>query len=204
MARQVLGARASVGVSAIGERSARALHIGELAQMGGAVPGRVMEFVAGRVAARAAMGADLPIPMGPDRAPQWPAGWTGTISHAAGWAVAAATQDPLFLALDLEADEDLPAEIGDEVLSADEQAWCNAQPHAGRAGRLIFSIKECAYKAQYPRSRQVFGFDRFAVSVEGASFAAIFTQDTGEFARGRALTGRFVQSQGLILTGIAL
>lgn len=203
LAHQVLAGRASIGISRIGERSARALHVSELAQMGGAIPARVMEFVAGRVAARVALGSDTAIPMDEDRAPIWPRDVAGTITHAAGWAVAAVAPAPLMLGLDLETDQDLPRDIWDVVLSKTEQAWCLVQPEPGRAATLIFSIKECAYKAQYAQSRQVFGFERFEVSVGAGDFSARFTADTGPFAAGFVVNGLYRRSEGIILTGVA-
>ena len=53
----------------------------------GAIPRRQTEFSAGRAAARAAMTslgfAAAAIPAAPDRAPVWPPGITGSISHSA-------------------------------------------------------------------------------------------------------------------------
>ena len=202
LAREVLGPGVALGLCRIGDRTARALHHPELAQMGGATPARVLEFVAGRVAARAAMGRDVPVLMGTDRAPLWPEGVVGTITHGAGWALAAVA-DAGPLALDLEPDADLPGDVWDIVLSGAESAWALRQPEPGRAARLIFSIKECAYKAQYPRSRSIFDFDRFAVEVDDGGFLARFTEDTGPFPRGFAMRGHYQRSQGVILTGIA-
>src|SRR5580692_6347409 len=69
---------------------------------------RVQEFAAGRVCARAALAqlgyAAVALPMGEDRAPQWPAGATGSITHTNGFcaAVVAATAQIRALGLDAE------------------------------------------------------------------------------------------------------
>ena len=56
--------------------------------MARAVPQRRREFFAGRLAAHRAMEAlghlPEPVPMGQDRAPVWPQGLVGSISHGAG------------------------------------------------------------------------------------------------------------------------
>src|SRR5277367_2552834 len=60
-----------------------------------AVRARRTEFLAGRACARSALRkladgrADDAIPIGPDRAPVWPAGIVGAITHAHGFAAAA-------------------------------------------------------------------------------------------------------------------
>ena len=57
----------------------------EIAAVSNAVPKRVSEFTAGRVAARLALkqlGAPaMSVPMAPDRSPIWPPGLTGSITH---------------------------------------------------------------------------------------------------------------------------
>ena len=58
-----------------------------------AVKSRQQEFTAGRTCARRAMGhlglPDMAIPVGADRAPIWPAGIAGSISHSTTRCVAA-------------------------------------------------------------------------------------------------------------------
>jgi enterobactin synthetase component D len=119
------------------------------------VASRQFEFLAGRAAARAALRAaglaEPPqIAIGPDRAPLWPAGFVGSITHSAGSAWAVAARDTLLRAvgIDMEriVDAALMREIGHRVMtSADMQL---ALPHwpATRLFSLVFSAKESAYK----------------------------------------------------------
>ncbi|MCB1407011.1 MAG: 4'-phosphopantetheinyl transferase superfamily protein [Rhodobacteraceae bacterium] len=174
----------------------------ERAAMRSAVPHRQREFTAGRIAARAAMGRDLAIPMADDRSPLWPTGANGSISHAGGWAIAIAGQPEQMLGVDLERDEPLPGEVLDSVLTPTERAWFGSD--ADTWARVIFSAKECAYKAQYPRSRQIFGFDAFEITLNPSrgSFHAKFQQAIAPFAMGDRLAGRFSRAGGYILTGI--
>src|SRR5438876_615194 len=68
----------------------------ERALVAGASPVRRREFTAGRVCARDALqqlgGPRCAILRDPSRAPIWPEGFVGSISHAAGYCVAAAAR----------------------------------------------------------------------------------------------------------------
>ena len=175
----------------------------EAQAIAGAVPLRQHEFAAGRKAARAALRRPLPIPMGADRAPVWPPGWVGSITHAGGWAIAAVSADHRLLGIDLELDDDLPADIWDTVLLPSERDGLHGRADAGRLARVIFSAKESAYKAQYPLSRALFGFEQFAVDLGEGVFTATFQGAVGPFRRGDRLDGRFARADGFILTAIA-
>ena len=191
----------SLGVERIGPAD---LFPQEAAAMTGAVAARKDEFATGRKAARAALGAARPIPMGADRAPVWPRGWVGSITHAGDWALAVASRSHRMVGVDLEHDEDLPAEVWDTILLPAERDWLRGRADAGRLARVIFSAKECAYKAQYPLSRELFGFDVFAVTLGDAVFSARFQRAVGPFRPGDRIDGRFARADGFILTAIAL
>lgn len=198
LARQVTGGRCQVATVPVALGDPGALLGNEAEAISGAVPARQREFAAGRVAARMAMGQPLALPMGPDRAPIWPAGWSGSITHAGLWAVAAALRGQGLVGLDMEPDEDLPAEILDTVLTPVERSVLRDL----RQARRIFAIKEAAYKAQYPLSGQIFGFEVFEVRLGGAGFAAVFQQDIGPFRRGEALIGLAGVADGFVMAGI--
>lgn len=183
----------------------------ECAAMARAVPARQAEFAAGRHAARQAMaGLGLPaspIPMGADRAPIWPAGVTGSITHHGTLALAvAARAGTLALGLDAEPDEDLPGDLLPLICDSDERDWICGRDRPLRWARLIFAAKEAAYKCQYPLSRTLFGFDALTVRVEPgtAALTARFLCPVAPFARGRVLHGRFAFAEGLILAGFSL
>ncbi len=177
-----------------------------------AIPARQREFNAGRAAARMAQAAlghePRAVPMGSDRAPIWPEGLCGSISHAADTCVAVVTDDPAIRALGLDVEEKLglPADVLDIVLHPDERRWINRQPNPDLLSRLFFSAKECAYKAQYPLSRQLFGFETIAITVdtERGAFDARFTRPVPPFASGAGLAGRFSVSDRLIITAVTL
>lgn len=170
----------------------------------GAVVRRLVEFSAGRHAARVALaGLGLPtaaIPQGADRAPVWPPGISATITHSASACLAAATRGQRGLGLDLEEDRPLDPALWDTVLSAAERDWAEAQPDPGRAALMVFSAKEAAYKAQYPLSRQMLGFDAMEIRFEGAAFAACLRLPVGPFAVDDTIAGAMAQPDGHILT----
>ncbi len=128
-----------------------------------AVPCRKSEFAAGRRAARRAIAAlGLPltaIPMGPARAPVWPEGLVGSISHAGGLclAVVARTRDVTSIGVDIEADRPMTSDLISEICHPTELAGVQPEARADIAKR-IFSAKEAAYKAHYPTFQRVFGF----------------------------------------------
>ncbi|MFZ1470007.1 MAG: 4'-phosphopantetheinyl transferase superfamily protein [Paracoccaceae bacterium] len=169
-----------------------------------AVPSRRAEFSAGRYAARVAMAAlGLPlraIPMGDDRAPIWPAGLVGSISHCRGACLAAVMPGAAGLGLDLEGDDDLPADLWDSILLPAERDWVQRQTQPGAAAKLIFSAKEAAYKAQYAQSRTLFGFYALQITVSATSFVASFQREIAPYSAGARLAGRWARAEGLVLT----
>lgn len=202
-----LGARAaglfpaSVVVAVAAPCDFATLHPAEAAGIARAVPDRQREFAGGRAAARIAQHrlgrVPLPVPMGADRAPVWPEGLRGSITHAGGLCLAAVTDDPRIeaLGLDLEVDESLPDGVAAEVLLPVE---------AGMPGRVVFSAKETVFKALYPTVGAVFGFEAVRVLVEGDRFGAETLVRLGPLAPGLRLSGRLWRGDGLILTALAL
>lgn len=198
LARRLTGGRCGIGVVAVAKGDPEALPEVERLAIARAVPQRQREFAAGRQAARLAMRQPFSLPMGADRAPVWPAGWVGSISHAGPWAIAAMSREVRMVGIDLEQDQDLPAEVLNTVLSGGELARLADL----RQARLIFAIKEAAYKAQYPVTRQLFGFEVFEVRLEGDGFDAVFQDDIGPFRRGETLSGLFGRAEGLVLAAV--
>jgi 4'-phosphopantetheinyl transferase EntD len=181
---------------------------GEAAHLSRARPKRIAEFTAGRTAARQAMealGVDpQPVLVASDRAPIWPEGLVGSISHSATWCIAVLARERDFasLGVDIEDDSPFPDDLAGEICSATEMAhaagWSNGT-------KRIFCAKEAAYKAQYPLTGALFGFDRFAVRLaDDHSFDARFTQATKGFRRGDNLPGRILSVAGHLVSGVAI
>ena len=175
-----------------------------------AVPSRLAEFTAGRAAARRAMQAlGLPkaaIPIGPDRAPVWPTGVIGSLSHTDGICAALVARDGAIKAigLDLELNDPLAPDLWPEVCTRAELAALG-QLHGkspGQTARLIFSAKECCYKCIYPQTRTPLGFGAMEILVDqvASSYSATLTQQVGPFAPGTVWLGGFALVAGLIAT----
>lgn len=179
-----------------------------------AIDRRRREYTAGRVAARRAMASlglhGRPVQSGEDRAPIWPEGVVGSLSHTKTCCLAAVAlaRDYRAVGVDLEIDAPLAPALRDTVCGPEERAWLGARPHAERGGlaTLIFSAKECAYKCQYPLTRTLCGFDamRIEPNLAAATFHAVLTRTLGAFDVGARLPGRFSTGAGLILTAMTL
>lgn len=115
-----------------------------------AVDKRQSEYLAGRVCAGLALQAiGAPPQVGrAGRAPVWPAGISGSISHSGGRAMAVVARGGL-LGLDCETvmTAQLAAEISGTVFALADPAWRPVDWDAGRFCTLVFSAKEAAYKA---------------------------------------------------------
>jgi 4'-phosphopantetheinyl transferase EntD len=176
----------------------------EARAVAGAVPARRAEFAAGRLAARRAMVAlgypPASIPMGLDREPVWPAGLEGSIAHTAGVAVAAVRVGRP-LGLDIEDDAPIEPELWPVICHPDELANLPSEDR-GRLVRQVFSAKEAAYKAQFPLTRSLIGFDMLILQLEDDGFTARFRHAVGGLSVGHELRGRRLLAEGLILTGV--
>lgn len=176
-----------------------------------AVPKRRDEFAAGRHAARICLAelghAPVAIPMQADRRPLWPPGVLGSISHAGPFAMAAVARqgDLATLGIDIEPAEAVARELWPIICRPAEIEWLTALPEAeqARAATALFCAKEAAYKAQYPSSLELFGFDRLETRFAGGDFTARFTADTGPFRAGQALTGRIAHAGGMVIAAVA-
>ena len=197
------------------------IHPEEAAQVSTAVPRRRAEFAAGRACARRAlqrMGiGDFVLKNGPDRAPRWPNGVVGSISHAGAvpggfcGAVVGRSRDFLTLGLDAELSDAVGPELWPRVTTATERAWLHRFPEADRPtlAAVLFSAKECFYKAQYPLSGQFLEFADVEVALDlaGSTFEARLTTE-GAGSPGRPLLpgckGRYVEVDGFVITGIGV
>lgn len=85
----------------------------------------------------------------PSGAPIWPAGIVGSLAHDARLAIAAIALAREFagVGIDIEPDEDLPADLVDLVATPTEKARYGP---AFLRNRALFVAKEAVYKAVYP------------------------------------------------------
>jgi 4'-phosphopantetheinyl transferase EntD len=195
--------------------SPSSLDPSEAAQVERAVAKRRREFAAGRLLARRLMGR-LGVPEsfalvnGEDRAPLWPKGIVGSITHTSTWAAVAVARagEVVSLGCDLEHDEPLDEGILRRICVAREREWIAslARERRGRLAMLLFSAKEAAYKAQYRLTRRILDFSDFAVDFddECGTFRAEFQADIEPWRRGDVVRGRWHTASGLIATGVTI
>jgi len=191
------------------------VHPEELKAVQNAVAKRRLEFIAGRTCARLCMDKlGLPgavIPVGTGRAPLWPPGIVGSISHTRGYCGAAAARrdDVLGLGFDAECVDDVRPELWPEIVSETELSDLigAAAGDLDRALALAFAAKESFYKCQYPLSGKWVGFHDVEMRLEadGKDFLIVPRLDIpGAAAKGAPIRGNYEFSGGTVLAGIEI
>ncbi|WHT21621.1 4'-phosphopantetheinyl transferase superfamily protein [Crossiella sp. CA-258035] len=204
-----------VTVETSADRSTVDLFPAELALVAKSVPKRQAEFSTARWCARQALGflGVEPAPILPDErgAPQWPAGFVGSITHCNRYRAAAVAMDTdvLSLGIDAEPNEPLPDGVLEAVSLPEERAMLHALGADSSVcwDRLLFSAKESVYKAWYPPARKMLSFEeaRLAISADGSFTATLLVP--GPTVAGKPLTGftgRWLANNGIVLTAIQL
>ena len=124
---------------------------------------------AARLAAKELLGlsgiSDWQLPRKHGDAPDWPPGWTGSLSHSDEYAVAALAPSSRFagIGIDIEPAEPLPTEIRDTVICGEDVVDDNPD---NIDGRILFCAKEAIYKAVYPVDRRFLEFREVCVDLE--------------------------------------
>ncbi len=188
----------------------------ERALVARAVDRRKREFAAARACARRALGrfgfAPAPLLNAEDRAPIWPEGIVGSITHTHGYcAVAVARWERVAsVGVDVETAAPMDEPIWRRVLTDREITRITASGRTpAEMGRLYFSAKEAFYKCQYPLTRTFLGFHdaEIEIPMDGPAgrFTAVFLRGAGErFAEGDVLEGRFRAEDDYVMTGVTL
>ncbi|MEP5728221.1 MAG: 4'-phosphopantetheinyl transferase superfamily protein [Sulfitobacter sp.] len=151
----------------------------------GAVAKRKGEYRAGRTCAQEALaglsddrtlfekeGIDWPV-IGSDRAPIWPAGVTGTLTHTDICVLCVVGFSAQFsgIGVDLEIPARVQAAKGvaETIGHPEEYAKIAATPWQDIGGTLLFSAKEAMFKAIYPTVQRFVGFEEVRLrSVSGS------------------------------------
>jgi 4'-phosphopantetheinyl transferase EntD len=182
----------------------------EAQQLADAVPSRRHEFAVTRACAHRALARlgcpPAPLLKGPDRAPCWPAGVVGSLTHCSGYHAAAATCDPSIAALGIDAElhAALPDGVASLVITAADR---DRLPTAAGVHweRVVFSAKESVFKAWWPLTRTWLGFADATIDLDPAngSFRAQLHHPPGSPATAPAsLSGRFATTDDLVLTAV--
>ena len=184
-----------------------------------AVPKRRREFTAGRVCARTALlrlgVRDFPIVAGPDRAPVWPPGVVGSLSHCGDYCgVALARRGAIAgVGLDVERARPLQGRVVEIICTEAERRKLDALPDlsSGLWAMIVFSAKESTYKCYHPLMKTFLDFHDVEIDLtpEDSSFTARVLKargaDGGPAAPGiRTLRGRFAWNDAYVFAGVTL
>ncbi|MGV9388841.1 4'-phosphopantetheinyl transferase family protein [Streptomyces olivaceus] len=199
---------------AFGDLAGARLHPAEESAVAGAGPERRAEFATARHLARRALSrlgvTPAPLPAGPYRAPRWPPGVVGSITHCAGYRGAVVARRTGFAALgvDAEPNEPLPVTVLRRIATERELALVAdllvRRPDV-RWDRLLFSVKESLYKTCAPMAGQWPGCDRTDIGLDATkpAFTArlLSGPDPGSPPCG-TFDGRWLVRRGLVLTAV--
>ena len=175
--------------------------------MARAVEKRVLEFTAGRVAARQAMSAiDHPpsaLPMAPDRSPVWPDELVGSITHCDEICIALVAPNCTFqsVGIDVERDTPLMGHLEGIICSSSERTWLKkySPEQRGYLVKRFFCAKESTYKALYPLTKKELGFEDVEVDFKNISNISSFSNNLNE-----KISGIQIIQQELIISISAL
>jgi 4'-phosphopantetheinyl transferase EntD len=180
-----------------------------------AVEGRRREFVTGRACARQALARlGLParaVPADASRAPRWPGGVVGSITHCSGYRAAAVGRAVDFAAVGVDAEPNLrlpEGVLGAIALPVERERV--AQLLRDAAGpcwdRLLFSAKEAVYKTWFPMTGTKLDFDDAEIGFETSGRFSVRLRAPHRAPGGGLprLSGRWAVANGLLATAIAL
>lgn len=179
-----------------------------------AVPRRRAEWLAGRRCAGEALrlltGKTVYPGMGEDRAPIWPAGVVGSISHSGDVAVAIALRKGACRGVGIDVERVLDAQ---ETPGIALQAMTALERRRLEGGldpflvTLAFSAKESLFKALHPMLRRPLSFDSselVAWREDGTAILRLREELSPTFPAGREIDVRFGRLHGLLLTCVQL
>ena len=173
---------------------------------------RVREFATGRRCARQLLGQMgwTVFPLGRDaqRVPLWPPGVVGSISHTKDLCLVAvaSTRDVAGLGVDVEGAEPLASKLWSRICTPRERRWLEAQPQTerGRWAKLLFSVKECSYKAWFPLTRQRWGFQEIEVELDPSRAEFRVSMAGLEEHLGHPATGVYRRGRRWVMAGLSL
>ena len=196
----------AVAVNRVNEAQSAELFPSEMASLPSGNADRWATFRAGRACARSALTRlgrpPVAIPRDVSGAPGWPPGVRGSISHTQDIAAAIVVQSSggTWIGLDLEADDPLDdREVAAVICRNDELANVSGSSHL-EYGKLLFVVKEAAYKSFWPLKKRFLEFQSVRVSIDRteATFSAEILDDADPSAVcSHAITGRYAHVEGL-------
>lgn len=167
-----------------------------------AVQKRKAEFLAGRFVAAQALAAlglsaeQRQVAVAADRAPVWPSGILGSITHTTDFALCCVgkASDISLMGIDSELvlSQANAQNIAAEIHNTTElELLTDAGFGAALATTLIFSAKESLYKALYPKVRCFFGFETARLSRVDSQSHSLTLVLSGSFAAQHRLNTQY-------------
>lgn len=207
----VRGAVASACAEMFSDAPESTMFAVEAAHVAGAAEVRRREFATVRHCARTALRC-LGMPLVPilpdaDRAPRWPAGVVGSLTHCPGYrAAAVARSDELrTIGIDAEPHAAVPDDALELVLRDEERArlveLADVDPDV-RWDRVLFCAKETVFKAWFPLTRRWLDFTDVSTTLRrDGTFLARLQVPVPRAARAdvREFSGRWVVGRGLVV-----
>jgi 4'-phosphopantetheinyl transferase EntD len=136
----------------------KSIYPEELALVSNAIEKRQIEFASGRSCAKKALSilgiSDFPLLATPNRAPIWPTGIVGSITHTEGYcaAVAGSSSDCAAVGIDAEVVGRIDKEFWALLFTEEEQRLINDTSPRNQdvLTTVIFGAKESFFKCQFP------------------------------------------------------
>jgi 4'-phosphopantetheinyl transferase EntD len=183
----------------------------ELSAAASMSPERLAAFRLGRHCARMALkkqGLDnVELPLGLGRAPVWPYGFVGSISHTGSLALSAAAPSNVVsgLGIDVEKAGSLDLPLLEIICRPEEVAGLEEIGPPEIAARLLFSAKESVYKCIWPRLRRYVDFLDVGIEIDTHQHTyRIASSRTLPESLSNALQGRYRWSSELVATSAYL
>ncbi|MBT2408578.1 MULTISPECIES: 4'-phosphopantetheinyl transferase [unclassified Streptomyces] len=178
----------------------------------GVVDSRRREFLTARRCAHEALArlgrTAVPVGRDSDRAPVWPHGVVGSITHCDGYRAAAVAEDRdvVALGIDAEPNRDLAPGVAELVLRPTEALHLDSLQRDGPAlawPTLAFCAKEAIYKAWYPTARRRLDFQDVEVRFEPTRRSFVGRFLAADRTR-RELSGRYIFDDDLVIAAVVV
>jgi 4'-phosphopantetheinyl transferase EntD len=178
----------------------------------GAIEARRVAFAAGRACARRALvGLGIegePVTRDADRAPRWPGGVVGSITHCDTHCAAAvaSASDVHALGIDVEEKARMTAKLLERICNRAEQDALENLSDRFSWGTVIFSAKESVYKAYHPSTGAFLSFEDVEIElIDAERFTAhLINADKPDLFGRRALDGRCVLTGPYAATAVVV
>jgi enterobactin synthetase component D len=147
---------------------------------------RQIEFASGRRSAESLLkrlGNSQQVWVNPDRSPDWPNGFTGSISHSNSWTWVAVGRKTQLKSIGIDTETVVSTETRSQIQQdiATPNEWEVAESTGLTANQifsLVFSAKEAFYKCWYPLTEEYFGFEHALVDAATPSSLVIRMTET--------------------------